>query len=101
LLSSHPLHSLSALFFIQTRYPVGAAIGLDRLYGAGILTPALPEKHAGAVYLAYREMVVIARSVPGKALLPVIHGNAQISVDTSNLPGADEGGVLPAAVAAA
>lgn len=101
MLSTHPLHPLAALLFLQIRFPVNTAVGFDRMYSAGILTPALPEKHAGALHLAYWEMVMIARPIPGKMLLPVIHGNTQVNDDTLYLPRADEGGVLPAAVAAA
>lgn len=46
-------------------------------------------------------MVVITRPLPGVALAPGINSNTQIDIDTPNLFGANEGGVLSATVAAA
>jgi len=46
-------------------------------------------------------MTVVPRSLPGQALLPVTNSNTQVGGDAPDFIGADEGGVLPAAVAAA
>jgi hypothetical protein len=92
------IKSLAAFLLVQTWCPVNAAIGFDRLYATGVFIPLFCEKDTGTVYLAYREMLVIVRPVPGVALLPVINGNTQIGIDTPNLFGADKGGVLTTAV---
>jgi hypothetical protein len=95
------IKSLAAFLFVQTWYPVGTAIGFNRLYAAGVFIPLLYEKDAGTVYLADGEMVLIVWPVPGVALLPVINGDTQIGIDTPNLFGADEGRMLTTAVTAA